>query len=84
MEESKQPPQSTPEKDTVAMVPRGANPDEDILAQLEERAAQLRETMLDLNVQAVTFIRERPVICIAGAVAVGYVVGRAAARRWLR
>ena len=67
-----------------ALVVREPVAEEDVLAQMEERLTELRETMLDLNARAVTFIRERPVICIAGAVAVGYVVGRAAARRWLR
>ena len=30
------------------------------------------------------FIRKHPVLCIGGALTVGYLLGRVAARRWLR
>jgi ElaB/YqjD/DUF883 family membrane-anchored ribosome-binding protein len=31
----------------------------------------------------VSFVRENPVMCLVGAVGVGYFVGRLASRRWL-
>jgi len=78
-------PQSAPEEQpSQALVKRADVPENDALAQIEERLTELRETLVDLNAKAVTFVRERPVISIAGALAFGYVVGRAAARRWLR
>lgn len=41
-----------------------------------------RARLDNLNDQAVDFIRENPGVCIVGAVALGYFVGRLAARRW--
>ncbi len=50
---------------------------------LEQHVAQTREQLQHFNEQAVTFIRQNPGWCILGAVAVGYVVGRMASKRWL-
>ncbi len=46
--------------------------------QLEQQA---RASLGDLNTRVTTFIRERPGTCLIGALAVGYVIGKLAARR---
>lgn len=51
---------------------------------LNARLRQAEEVLTDLNARATTFIREHPGVCIAGALALGYLVGRAASKRWLR
>ena len=51
--------------------------------EIEERYRDARDQLRTVNDTAVRFIREHPAACIAGAVAVGYVVGRMASRRWL-
>lgn len=51
---------------------------------LNARLRQAEEMLTDLNDRAMTFIREHPGVCIAGALALGYLVGRAASKRWLR
>ena len=43
---------------------------------------QTRERFDDFNDRAVSFIQQNPGACIVGAVAVGFLVGRLAARRW--
>ncbi len=53
-------------------------------AALDHRIQQAEEVLQDLNQRAMTFVREHPGVCIAGAFALGYLVGRAASRRWLR
>lgn len=50
---------------------------------IEQHVVQTREQLQQFNEQAVTFIRQNPGWCILGAVAVGYVVGRMASKRWL-
>jgi ElaB/YqjD/DUF883 family membrane-anchored ribosome-binding protein len=52
--------------------------------ELEQTYDDTRARLEDFNEQAVDFIRENPAICIVGALAAGYVVGRLASRRWLR
>ena len=42
-----------------------------------------QELLLEANARVLDFVKEHPVPCLIGAVAVGYVVGRAAAKRWL-
>lgn len=56
---------------------------EDSLQGLEQRYSQARDQLEKANTEAVSFIRAHPVACIAGAVAVGYLVGRLASNRWL-
>jgi ElaB/YqjD/DUF883 family membrane-anchored ribosome-binding protein len=51
--------------------------------ELEGRYDDARMQLRQANDTAVEFIRENPVLCIAGAIGVGYVVGRLASRRWL-
>lgn len=41
---------------------------------------QTREAVSQALDQASEFIRERPLVCLAGAVAVGYLVGKLASR----
>ena len=48
--------------------------------QLAPYLAEARENLARLNENAVAFIRERPGTCIAGAVVLGFVVGKIAAR----
>lgn len=53
------------------------DPQAQIQQAMEEARAQL-----DVYVeQAAGFIRQRPVVCLAGALAVGYLVGKLASRR---
>jgi ElaB/YqjD/DUF883 family membrane-anchored ribosome-binding protein len=49
---------------------------EDAQQMLEQGRAALDQA-LD---QASTFIRERPIVCLAGALALGYLVGKLASR----
>lgn len=48
--------------------------------QLAPYLDEARENLARLNEKAVAFIRERPGTCIAGAVVLGFVVGKIAAR----
>ncbi len=50
---------------------------------LEQTYGDARARLDDLNDRAVSFIKENPGLCIVGAVAAGYVIGRLASRRWL-
>lgn len=52
--------------------------------ELEERYDAFRDSLEDYNESAQSFIRRHPVACIAGALGTGYVLGRLAARRWLK
>lgn len=56
---------------------------EESVHEMEARYNDVRDQLQHANHQAVEFIREHPVTCIAGAVAVGYLVGRMASNRWL-
>ncbi|MFN7134644.1 MAG: hypothetical protein ACK4N5_21370 [Myxococcales bacterium] len=42
---------------------------------------QVRETLEELNVKALRLMREKPGLCLLGAVAAGYLVGRIVSRR---
>ncbi|MDY7225143.1 hypothetical protein [Hyalangium rubrum] len=50
---------------------------ERIVPQIEEA----RRNLVDLNSRAVSFIRANPGTCLIGAVAVGFLIGKIAARR---
>ncbi|MFW5966187.1 MAG: hypothetical protein ACOCV2_01660 [Persicimonas sp.] len=52
--------------------------------QLEQRYGDVRTRLREANDRAREFIEENPVVCIAGAVGIGYLVGRLASRRWLQ
>ncbi|QDG54935.1 hypothetical protein FIV42_21160 [Persicimonas caeni] len=51
--------------------------------ELEQRYDDARVQLRHANDSAVQFIRENPVVCLVGAVGIGYFVGRLASRRWL-
>lgn len=65
-------------------MPATEHPAEQMLHSVEERVMpqleMARERLEDLNTQIVTFVRERPGTCLVGALAVGFVVGKLAAR----
>jgi ElaB/YqjD/DUF883 family membrane-anchored ribosome-binding protein len=48
---------------------------------MEDEVAAARKALEDFNQKAVSFIRERPGTCIAGAVLLGFVLGRLVSRR---
>lgn len=48
--------------------------------QLPPALEQAQRGLVDLNERAITFVRERPVACLFGAVALGFIVGKIAAR----
>lgn len=56
---------------------------EDHYRQIERTYDDTRARLEDFNHRAVDFIRENPGVCIVGAVAAGFVIGRLASRRWL-
>lgn len=64
---------SDPRDQPRAMMPFDASP------QLE----RAREVLDQVNTRVVKVVRDNPVPCLIGAAAVGYLLGRAAARRWL-
>jgi ElaB/YqjD/DUF883 family membrane-anchored ribosome-binding protein len=45
--------------------------------QLVEQTKQAVDQAME---QAATFIRERPIVCLAGALALGYLIGKVASR----
>jgi ElaB/YqjD/DUF883 family membrane-anchored ribosome-binding protein len=46
-----------------------------------DEVAAARKALEDFNEKAVSFIRERPGTCVAGALLVGFVLGRMLSRR---
>jgi hypothetical protein len=48
----------------------------DIAADLGPRIEEAKERLREVNERAIAFIKERPVTCIVGALAVGYLIGR--------
>jgi len=50
---------------------------ERIVPQIEEA----RRNLVDLNTRTISFIRANPGTCLIGAVAVGFLIGKLAARR---
>jgi ElaB/YqjD/DUF883 family membrane-anchored ribosome-binding protein len=48
---------------------------------VSDQVEQVRDALTDFNQKASTFIRERPALCLAAAVGVGFLVGRLVARR---
>lgn len=64
----------------------GNGPDEESalparMEELEETLARAREELDHYVERAAEFIRERPVASVAGAVALGWLIGRIASRR---
>ena len=56
---------------------------EDRVRDIEHTYSETRHQLQKFNEQAVTFIKDNPGLCIVGAVATGYLVGRLASKRWL-
>lgn len=46
----------------------------------EVRLREAQQKVAALNDRALTFIRERPITCVVGALALGFIVGKLAAR----
>lgn len=53
----------------------------DTQAQIQQAIENAREEIDHYVGAAADFIRERPVICVAGAVAIGFLIGKLASRR---
>ena len=51
--------------------------------EIEQTYGDTRARLENINERAADFIRDNPGVCIVGAVAAGYIVGRLASRRWL-
>ncbi len=57
------------------------NPEAEGQAQIQQALENARREIEGYVETAADFIRERPVVCVAGAVAVGYLIGKLASRR---
>ncbi len=80
----------SPSSQTDSSTTADSNESSDVSDALEERYRDLEQTyddtrarLEDFNDRAVDLIKENPGMCILGALAAGYVVGRLASRRWL-
>jgi len=51
------------------------------IERVEEQLQAAKDVLADVDVKVRTFVKERPVLCLAGAVAIGYVVGKLVSRR---
>ena len=63
---------------------KNGSPLQQLGAMQEQAEAQIqaaKDAMGDFNEKALHFIKERPGLCLVGAVAVGFVVGRIVSRR---
>lgn len=49
-------------------------------SELANRLEEARQNLVRLNDRALAFARERPVTCLVGALALGFVVGKIASR----
>ncbi|MDP2313943.1 MAG: hypothetical protein Q8P41_13635 [Pseudomonadota bacterium] len=47
---------------------------------LAPKIEEIRQNLAKMNERALAFARERPVTCVVGALALGFVVGKIAAR----
>lgn len=47
---------------------------------LADRLQEAGQSLARLNERSLAFVRERPITCIVGAVAFGFIVGKIAAR----
>jgi hypothetical protein len=50
------------------------------LQPLNQKLAEARDGLDHLNSRALAFIKERPGTCLLGAIAIGFIIGRLAAR----
>jgi ElaB/YqjD/DUF883 family membrane-anchored ribosome-binding protein len=53
----------------------------EIQARIAPQIEEARRNLADLNTRVTTFIRQNPGLCLAGAVAFGFLVGKLASRR---
>lgn len=56
---------------------------QNVLAQLRplnQTLDQAKDGLFELNTKAIAFVKERPGTCLVAAVAVGFLIGRLAAR----
>ena len=65
------------EKNPQQIQDRARELQERVVPQIEEA----RRNLVDMNNRVVSFIRANPGTCLIGAVAVGFLVGKIAARR---
>ncbi len=56
---------------------------EEGLYALEEQVSGSKEQLEKLNATAMNLIRDQPLIAVAGAFGVGYLLGSLASRRWI-
>ena len=54
---------------------------QEMQARLPPQFEEARQSLSDLNSRIVHFIRERPGVCLLGALAFGFIVGKIASRR---
>lgn len=53
----------------------------ELQAKMAPQMEEAKRNLSDLNDRMTSFIRERPGACLAGALALGFVIGKIAARR---
>lgn len=53
-------------------------------AAAQEQLQRARQALAQAQTKSADFIRQHPVVCLSGALVAGYLLGRVAARRWLR
>lgn len=54
---------------------------QELQARIAPQLEEARRNLSDLNNRVTRFIRERPGVCLLGALAFGFVVGKIASRR---
>ena len=59
----------------------GAAMANEAMERVEEQLQAAKDALADAEVKVRAFVKERPVLCLAGAVAIGYVVGKLVSRR---
>lgn len=53
-------------------------------AAAQAQLQRARQALGEAQHKTADFVRQHPVVCIGGALVAGYLLGRVAARRWLR
>ncbi|MBS2027444.1 MAG: hypothetical protein JST54_06010 [Deltaproteobacteria bacterium] len=51
------------------------------MERVEEQLQAAKDALADTDVKVRAFVKERPILCLAGAIALGYVVGKLVSRR---
>ena len=73
----------TKQSDIVAKADDLKNNLVDKYREFDEQYETARDKVYAVNDNAIRFIEENPVVAIAAAVSIGYLVGRLASRRWI-